>query len=541
MFSVFWAWKRASRVSVARGRDREVRQVRPAVLVVDDERAVGDFFRCLLEEKGCAVETVASGAEARKLFAKRRFHLAIFDLKLKDADGLVLLREIKSIQPRCEVVVISGYSTVKSAVQAMKMGAFDYIEKPFGELSELEEVLARALAKAAGEEAFPGEHRDVLASLGLIVGNNREFQQILAVAEKLAKKNINILLQGETGTGKEIVARFIHAVSPRAKRPFLAVNCSALPESLLESELFGHEKGAFTGASRTKRGIFELADGGTLFLDEVGDASPGIQAKLLRVLETGEFFRVGGEQVRKTDVRVIAATNVDLEQAVAEKKFREDLFWRLSAAVLELPPLRERREDIPLLVDHFLEKYAEGKRLRVAPQVMRLLQEYSWPGNIRELANCIERAVALTDGEVILPEVLPQKILAKEGSSSRSLPRGFWWEGPANGDLPRFLQVLLQGKEHLEKLSPEQLREAHSLAEQLVLVLRERLYREGLSGAAPVTLAEAERRAIEEALSFAGGQVSKAARYLGISRTCLYRKLEALGLRTKKGRRPVKV
>ncbi len=385
------------------------------VLVVDDEREMGDFFSYLLETKGHEVTVAVSGAEARQYLARGSFHLAIIDLKLPDTDGITLLREIKALYPKCEVIVMTGYSTVRSAVEAIQLGAFDYLEKPFGELGELEEVIERALARATAKGVQGPDKRDhVLRSLGLVAGKSEKFRKLLLIAEKLAQKQITILLQGETGTGKELLARFIHAMSPRAEHPFFAVNCGALPETLLESELFGYQKGAFTGAAGPRKGIFELAHRGTLFLDEIGDASLAIQVKLLRVLETGEVMRLGAEKPVRVNVRVIAATNADLEELVRQKRFREDLFYRLNVVTLTLPPLRERKEDIPILAEHFLARhYPPGRAPRFSPEALEALAEHDWPGNIRELANTVAQVAALCDGPVVLPEHLPPKFSAR--------------------------------------------------------------------------------------------------------------------------------
>ncbi|HAA89779.1 MAG TPA: sigma-54-dependent Fis family transcriptional regulator [Peptococcaceae bacterium] len=388
-----------------------------SILIVDDEKEMGEFFRYLLESKGHKVVVTVSGAEARKAFSKEKFHLAIVDLKLPDTDGLTLLREFKAAQPECEVVIMTGYSTVKSAVEAIQIGAFDYLEKPFEDISELEEVIERALVRAtAKKEVFSEKREQVLRAIGLISGKSEKFQRLLMIAEKLAQKNVTILLRGETGTGKELLARFIHLMSPRSHQPFLAVNCCALPENLMESELFGYQKGAFTGAVTNRKGIFELAHRGTLFLDEIGDASLSVQAKLLRVLETGEIMRLGGEEPIRVDVRVIAATNANLEELVEQKRFREDLFYRLDVVTLTLPPLRERKEDIPLLAEYFLSRHYPPERLpKIRPEVLQALEDYDWPGNIRELANVIAQVAAICDGPAVLKEHLPPKIFGDQG------------------------------------------------------------------------------------------------------------------------------
>lgn len=385
------------------------------ILIVDDEVEMGNFFKFLLGSKGYEVLVAENGRQARELFATT-FHLILLDLKLPDTDGLTLLREIKVLQPRCEVLIMTGYSTVKSAVEAIQLGAFDYLEKPFEDLEALEAIIQRAMnrALASGDHVAQedDEREKTIETLGFVPGRSERMRRLMVIAEKLARKHITLLLRGETGTGKDVLARYIHAVSPRASQPFLAINCGALPENLLESELFGHEKGAFTGASGQHKGIFELAHRGTLFLDEIGDASMAIQVKLLRVLESGEIVRVGGEKPVRVDTRVIAATNAPLEQLVKEKRFREDLFYRLDVVTLTLPPLRERREDICLLAEHFLTgHYQPGQAPQFTREVCAALMNYDWPGNIRELSNVVAQAATLCDAPNVLPEHLPPKLL----------------------------------------------------------------------------------------------------------------------------------
>lgn len=393
----------------------------PSILVIDDDREVCTFFQRLLAAKGHTVAVARTGAEAMEAIDRTRFDLALVDLKLPDTDGLQLLRRIKTVHPLCEVIVMTGYSTVKSAVEAIQLGAYDYIEKPFEVLEELEALISRALDLESRRDDWARTD----ARFGFVVGRSFAMRRLIAAAEKIARKNITVLLGGETGTGKEVMARFVHAASHRANQPFIAVNCAAFTETLLESELFGHEKGSFTGAAGLRRGIFEVADHGTLLLDEVGAASLAIQARLLRVLETGEFLRVGGEHVVRTDVRVIAATNIDLHEAVRQGRFREDLLYRLDVASLHLPPLRERRDDIPILANYFLARQMSAERVgvgaedgevprRFSPETMELLKDYHWPGNIRELANVIAQIAALADGPTILPCHLPPKITGRE-------------------------------------------------------------------------------------------------------------------------------
>lgn len=389
------------------------------ILVVDDEVEMGNFFKFFLECKGHEIAVAKNGQEAREEL-KEYFHLVLLDLKLPDTDGITLLREIKGLYPTTEVLIMTGYSTVKSAVEAIQLGAYDYLEKPFDDLDALEAILNRALSRALARGKVRDDEdlawrKKMLKKVGFVAGRSEQMERLLTISEKLAPKNITILIRGETGTGKEVLARYIHAVSTRAEHPFLAINCGAFTETILESELFGHEKGAFTGAVSQHRGIFEMAHHGTLFLDEIAEATPAIQVKLLRVLETGEIFRVGGEKPIRVDTRVIAATNAPLEELVAEKRFREDLFYRLDVVTLTLPPLRERSEDICLLAEHFLNHHYGAERIpRLSSEVIDALTRYNWPGNIRELANAMAQVAAVCDGPTVLMEHLPSKITGQD-------------------------------------------------------------------------------------------------------------------------------
>lgn len=398
------------------------------ILVVDDEVEMCNFFKFFLEGKEHEIEVAGNGAQAREAL-QHYFHLVLLDLKLPDSDGITLLKEIKNRYPTTEVVMMTGYSTVKTAVEAIQLGAYDYLEKPFENLDDLEMIMGRALSRALARREVRDDEvltrrKQKLASVGFVAGKSEKMQRLLTIAEKLAIKNITMLIRGETGTGKEVLARYIHAVSPRSDNDFLAINCGAFTEALLESELFGHEKGAFTGAVSQHKGIFEQANHGTLFLDEIGEASSAIQVKLLRVLETGEVFRVGGEKPIRVDTRVIAATNAPLEELVAEKRFREDLFYRLDVVTLVLPPLRERREDLPLLAEHFLKRhYSKERPLRLSENAALALSNYNWPGNIRELANVIAQVAAICEGSTIMVEHLPKKVIENKENKIKQEPQ----------------------------------------------------------------------------------------------------------------------
>jgi len=385
------------------------------VLIIDDEIEVGTFFEHYFREvRSMPVSVGTSGTEARELLSSGDFDLALIDLKLPDTDGITLMREIKRQMPHCEIIIMTGYSTIRSAVAAMRYGAFDYVDKPFDDLKELDTILDRAFSYIQSKKDFVRSELEAIESkFGIVMSDDSPLKEILVLAKKIAGKKVTVLLEGETGTGKEVMARYIHACSPRSGQPFIAINCGALSESLLESELFGHEKGAFTGATTRRRGVFEIANFGTLLLDEIGDASPAIQLKLLRVLETGEFYRVGGESVLKTDVRVIAASNRNLRQAVRDKLFREDLLYRLDVVSLDLPPLRERPMDILPLSRCYIQKNLTDKTQEpvFSKEALAYMQSYAWPGNIRELSNVVARAVLMREGSEMGIQCLPGYIV----------------------------------------------------------------------------------------------------------------------------------
>jgi DNA-binding NtrC family response regulator len=381
------------------------------ILVVDDEMIVREALSNYLREDGYEAVAVETGEEALKKVEGERWNVLFVDLKMPGMDGLAVLREVKKITSDLPVIIITAYASIDSAVQAMKDGAYDYIVKPFDP-----EAIALVVEKVVEhqrlvqENILLRERLDQEYKFEEIIGKSHPMQEIFELVKNVAESDASVLITGESGTGKELIARALHANSPRRYNPFITASCGAMTEGLLESELFGHEKGAFTGALYTKKGRFELAEGGTLFLDEIGEISPKTQVDLLRVLDEKGFMRVGGVDQITVNVRILSATNRDLQKAIQEGLFREDLFYRLNVVSIHLPPLRKRREDIPLLAEHFLDKFkAEtNKKIdRISPQALKLMMEYEWPGNVRELENAIERAVVVGKKNEIVPENLP--------------------------------------------------------------------------------------------------------------------------------------
>ncbi|MDH4086174.1 MAG: sigma-54 dependent transcriptional regulator [Nitrospira sp.] len=375
------------------------------ILVVDDEQSLRDVLSIMLKRAGYAVTSAMDGEEAIELLNKEIFDLVITDLRMPKIDGMEVLKAVKSASPETVVLIITAFASADSAVEAMKQGAYDYLTKPF-QVDEVQLIIRNALEKRrlTTENMLLKREMASQSSFAQLVGQSEAMQKVFDVVRKVADSKSNVLICGESGTGKELVARAIHYNSARSVMPFVAVNCSAVPETLLESELFGHMKGSFTGAIANKSGLFEVADGGTIFLDEIGDTTPTIQVKLLRVIQEREFRRVGGNHDVKVDVRVVAATNKDLEKAVADGSFREDLYYRLDVIPIRLPPLRMRTGDIPLLVTHFLERFAKesGKPKPVISQeAMHVLLSHEWRGNVRELENLIERVVAFATAELV--------------------------------------------------------------------------------------------------------------------------------------------
>ncbi|TWJ19104.1 sigma-54-dependent transcriptional regulator [Geobacter argillaceus] len=386
--------------------------MKPKILVIDDDASLRRVLEYNLQEEGYDVSTAESGEAGLRLFAEERPSLVITDMKMSGMDGMQVLKSVKEQSPETLVIIITAFGAVDMAVEAMKLGAYDYITKPFNR-----EALRLTVRKALQFTGLSEENRrlkDELADRSdfqTIIGNSSQMEKVFGIVRKVADTEASVLITGESGTGKELVARSIHAASARRDAPFIAINCAAIPRDLLESELFGHVKGAFTGAIRDKTGKFQLADGGTLFLDEVGDLPLELQPKLLRALQEKEVEPVGGTRVQKLDVRVVSATNLDIDRAIGEGTFREDLYYRLSVIPIHLPPLRERRGDIPLLIRYFCAKHNGGKVV-FDKDALDAMVRYAWPGNVRELENTVERLLIMRSGDTITVGELPDKVLA---------------------------------------------------------------------------------------------------------------------------------
>ena len=446
----------------------------PLILIVDDDSPHRSMLRTVLRGWGYAVEEAEDGAAAVEQVKARAFDAVLTDVRMARLDGIAALREIREWNPSIPVLIMTAWSSVQNAVDALRLGAYDYLPKPL-ELDELKLALERALdhTRLARESQEPGRAQSEASSL--LLGRSEAMRELVEMVETVAPTEATVLVSGESGTGKELVARAIQAASTRRDKPFVTINCAALAENLLESELFGHEKGAFTGADRRREGRFVQAHGGTLFLDEIGEMPLSLQAKLLRVLQQGEVQRVGCDETIKVDVRVIAATNRVLADEVAAGRFREDLFYRLNVIGLEVPPLRARREDIPLLASTFLERHAAANRKTIkgfTPQAMDAMLRYGWPGNVRELENAVERAVILSGGEYVAERALPLAV--------------------QNAPVP------------------------DADGEELAL--------------GSMSLEDVERKAIEATLRETEDNKSEAARRLGITRATLHSKLKKYGL-----------
>lgn len=441
------------------------------ILIVDDEHQLVEAFRKKLSREGMKVFTALNGDEALSIMQQEALDVGLFDIKLPDMDGVELLGKFKEIQPTSEVIMLTGYASIDTAIRSMKIGAYDYLTKPC-KLSELYNVILKAYEKKQLKEKniVLEEHLQRIELHDRLIGESKKMREVKKFISLVSTSNVPVLVLGETGTGKELVARAIHALSARSANPFVAINASCLQENILESELFGYKKGAFTGAQTDKVGLLEIANKGTFFVDEVGDMSHAIQAKLLRVLETSVFRKLGDTKEIRVDVRFIFATNKRIEEEIETNRFRKDLFYRLNTFVIVVPPLSDRRDDIPILAEYFMEKHAMGgKKKSISKQTMGLLVEYNWPGNVRELANALERAVlvSMDRGEIV------------------------------SDDLPRSMA-------HPAPLAPE--------------IIPQRLSQDTLR------LDNMERDHIQRVLEYAEGNKSKAARLLGISRKKLYKR-----------------
>ncbi len=445
------------------------------ILLVEDEKNTREGLKWALEGTGAEIVTAADGEQALLALGNEPFDLVISDLRMPKMDGMELLHHVREEHPDTEFIILTGHGTVEGAVQAMKQGVFDYLIKPVN-IDELQMLVERVFSQRSLRQENERLKREVNERYGFesIIGRSAQMEAIFDKIRQVAPTRASVLIQGETGTGKELLAKAIHFNSPRKSKPFIAVNCGALTQTLLESELFGHEKGAFTGAVKQKLGRFEMAHTGTIFLDEIGETSPEFQVRLLRVLQEQEFERVGGTKPVKVDVRVIAATNRDLKKEVDAGRFREDLYYRLNVVRIDLPPLRERREDIPLLADSFLRKFnaEHGRELAFHPKAIQALQNFGWPGNVRQLRTVVESLVILTPGREILPKHLPEEIRT---------------------DAEPGHQVKIR---------------------------------------VGMTVAEAERELIRATLAELDGNKAKAARSLGLGRKTLYRKLAEYGMET---------
>lgn len=481
------------------------------ILIADDELNLRKVLSAILRRQGYEVWAAADGAEALSLMREHEFQVVITDLKMPGIGGMEVLKRARAESPGLPVIVITAHGTIDTAVEALKTGAFDYITKPF-EQEEIVQVVQKALATAelsaqevqaepaiAGELTSGGEAAPVTTGAFDIVGRSREMQDVFQIIRKVADTPSTVLITGESGTGKELIAKALHTESARKDKPFIAINCAAIPKTLMESELFGYEKGAFTGATTSKPGRFELAHGGTLFLDEVGEIPLEMQVKLLRALQEGEFERVGGVRTIKVDVRLIAATNRDLEKDIAAGGFREDLYYRIHVVPVALAPLRDRRDDVPLLVQHFIEKY--NRRLKksvrdVSDSAMAALMAYSWPGNIRELENVLERALLFAESERLdlpdLPTALRERVNRAEASAAAETATAL-----AAGMAPA-------------SAAPQ--------TGSLKAIVKE-------------TTLRIEKDLIQRALTSTAGNVTRAAKLLKISRKGLQNKMKEFGLR----------
>jgi DNA-binding NtrC family response regulator len=445
----------------------------PLVLIVDDDRAMREMLLALLEEEGLRAQAAASAQEALQLAGEQTFDVVLSDIQMPGEDGRQLVGALRALRPETPVILMTAFGSIDSAVESMRAGAFDYITKPFKRGA----VLA-ALARAVERGNLEAENRrlrralDQTSAFGDLLGVSPQMRELFALIRRISHSASNVLITGESGTGKEVVARTLHFTGVRAKRPFIPINCTAMPEGLLESELFGHVRGAFTGAHVAKKGLFEEADGGTLFLDEIGDMAAGLQGKLLRVLQDREIRPVGGNRSVHVDVRIIAATNKNLKEEIDEGRFRQDLFYRLNVIPVHIPPLRERTDDVALLAEHFARKHSGGRPVRLSEAARERLRRLPWEGNARELENAIERALALSAGDEISADDLPE--LTRPGVQEKDFEASL-------------LRVAVDRR---------------------------------------LTLRELGNRYVDEILALTGGNKVQAARILGINRRTLYRRGE---------------
>jgi len=471
------------------------------ILLVDDDRVARVPLRDDIREAGYEVDEAGSAEEALDLLRRNPYDVVVTDLRMPGMDGIELLERVKAQRPDAEVIVITAYGTVQTAVRAMKLGAYEYLTKPFDneELLLLLERIRR-VREVMAENLRLRRRLEEKYRLEDMVGKSHSMQEVFRLIRTVAPSDSTVLLQGETGTGKELAAYAIHELSHRRNGPFVKVSCAALSRELLESELFGHVKGAFTSAVRDKPGKFELADGGTIFLDEVDDIPLELQVKLLRVLQEREFERVGGTRTLKVDVRVIAATKVDLLERVRRGLFRKDLYYRLNVVPIRLPPLRERREDIPLLVEHFLKHFGAERKITISPEAMKLLMDYDWPGNVRELENLVERLVVVGAGPQVRPEDLPPEVRTPVRTGERG---------------PSLEEVLKRQKE----------------LEEMIRMLRAGTTEPEIGTASfEEIVAAKERELIQEALRRTGGNKTKAAELLRMKLSTMRDKMRKLGL-----------
>ncbi len=445
-----------------------------SILIVDDEAKMTKALKHIFEKQGYSVQMANDPQEGLRFLEQDSFDVMLCDLKMPGMSGLDVLEQSKTLQPDLNVIMMTAYASAETAVEAMKKGAFDYIIKPFA-TDELKILVQRCLSTRALEQenaVLKDQLQTSLLSADLVF-TSKIMHNVMKRAKKVAESNATILITGESGTGKEVLAKAIHNASPRASKPFLTVNCGAVSETLLESELFGHKRGAFTGAEQSRIGLFEAANNGTIFLDEIGEVSPAMQVKLLRVLQSGEFQRVGDPSPLKVDVRVVAATNRDLEKMVEEGSFRTDLYYRLNVVPIFIPPLRERWEDIPALIEHFLKKFGNNSDYQFSTEALALLESYNWPGNVRELENAVEHSIVLAEDNSLTPDLLPMSI---RSYGDKDAGRGSaWW---------------------MEKM----------------------------------TLEEVEKRMLEAAMERTKDNMTRAARQLGITRRTLGYRLRKYGL-----------